>query len=485
MPSSPPRDSASNNGSGQGDRAPLLPPAAQREVDEVPKGRSLFSDWWLWELLATCTSINSVISFLSTISKLCIISAVSAAISQSLLIPLGNLFDPFLQQVVTYPNRLVPSKDIPEIARSNAYAAKSDEGLPLPSVVDLSMKAAIYNGIFDIKDNADAGIAHTCSTGDCTWNHFASLAVCSQCVNITSHVKKECANGKCHRLSLPDGPVLSGLGGQINSSMTRISSDLHRIAPSVLRFSVLVSKEVTDARHAFALECSMFYCVGIYNASIAKGVPKQRMLASWRNDSASIGTQSDLVFHPPDSFDGQFNRTGPFKVTHLAASAINSFMTGIFTGAGGMNSSGSAFSSDVMQALYDTINITARVENLATAMTNSIRGQDDHQSNPAYGTAWSSETYVHVRWAWFAFPAGLLLLSAVFLCGVMIETAQREILVWKASNLALLFHGRNLDLSSPGKRPVTRLSAMTAKARIMKVKLTKTSNLWNLAQDRQ
>ncbi|KAL8951866.1 MAG: hypothetical protein Q9222_002172 [Ikaeria aurantiellina] len=371
------------------------------------------------------------------------------------------------------------------MVRSRAYAAKSDEGLPLPSVVDLSMKAAIYNGVFDIKDNADAGITHTCSTGDCTWDKFASLAVCSRCVNITSLVEKECTNKKCYRLSLPDGPVLSGLGGQINSSVTSISSELQSTEPSVLRFSTLISKKVTDPHYAFALECSMFYCVGIYNATVANGIPKQRMLASWRNDSARLGTQSDLVFNPPASFASQVNHSGPFSVTHLAASAINSFMTEIFTGAGGINNSGSAFSSDVMQALYDTTNITARIENLATAMTNSIREQDDHHSNPAHGTAWSSETYVHVRWAWFAFPAGLLLLSAIFLCGVMLETAHREILVWKSSNLALLFHGQNLDLSSPGNRPVTRLSGMTAKASIIKVKLSRASNAWNLAQDGQ
>ena len=50
------------------------------------------------------------------------------------------LFDPFLQQAVVYPDRLVASNKIATIVRAQRYQARSDEGLPLPSVVDLSMK---------------------------------------------------------------------------------------------------------------------------------------------------------------------------------------------------------------------------------------------------------------------------------------------------------------------------------------------------------
>ena len=54
------------------------------------------------------------------------------------------LFDPFLQQVVVYPDRLVASDHkVATIARAQRYQARSYEGLPLPSVVDLSMKVVI------------------------------------------------------------------------------------------------------------------------------------------------------------------------------------------------------------------------------------------------------------------------------------------------------------------------------------------------------
>lgn len=56
------------------------------------------------------------------------------------IVVLMLLFDPFLQQVVVYPDRLVTADKASTIARAQRYDAHSYEGLPLPSVLDLSMK---------------------------------------------------------------------------------------------------------------------------------------------------------------------------------------------------------------------------------------------------------------------------------------------------------------------------------------------------------
>ncbi|KAL8722941.1 MAG: hypothetical protein Q9225_000633 [Loekoesia sp. 1 TL-2023] len=348
------------------------------------------------------------------------------------------------------------------------------------------MKAAIYNGVFDIKDNADNGITHTCSTGHCSWQDFSSLAVCSRCVNVTSYLERRYTDGKCDWLGLPNGPALSGQGRQINSSVTDTSSELHGLEPSVLRFSSLVSKEIRNFDRVLAHECSMFYCIGKYAATVTDGIVEQRMLASWRNDSARLDNASDLILQPPVEFTNQSGQPITFKVSHIAAAAINTFLSSMFTGSGSVNDSGSVFSSDTMQALYDTSNITQRIDNLATSMTNNIRGQDDHVSGPACGIAWTSETYVHVRWAWFAFPATLILIAAFFLLGIIFETSFRDILIWKSSNLALLFHGRGLNLSSPSERPVNTLSAMNTRATNIKAELLETSQGgWQLTQEGQ
>ena len=346
------------------------------------------------------------------------------------------------------------------------------------------MKAAIYNGVFAIGNEAQHGVDHTCRTGNCTWPEFSSLAVCSQCEDITSLIRKDRDNKGGYILSLPNGPSLSGLlGGQINSSVTNISSTLDMIQASVFRFSSLVSRRVNHSDDAFAIECAMWYCVQSYKTYVEDSVFYQKILSSWRNDSATLALRSDLFYDVPTTERPTVASNSTYRVAFLAAEALNSFMSNTFTGSGGLNKTGSAFSSDVQQALYNTMNIPARINNLAIAMTNNMRQQNDSLDNPIHGITWKSETYVHVRWAWFSYPAAVAVLAVIFLIGSIIETAHREILVWKGSNLALLFHGRDIDLTNPPLVKVNKLSRMSDIARNVQIKLVQTLDKdWKLVQ---
>lgn len=152
-------------------------------------------------------------------------------------------------------------------------------------------------------------------------------------------------------------------------------------------------------------------------------------------------------------------------------------MSNAMTGHGGINPSGpgSAFSSDVVHALYNTKDHPRSIENLATSMTNNIRQQKDSGSSPVEGVAYRTETYVHVRWAWFAYPATVLALSLLYLLGTIMESTNRDIPIWKTSNLALLFRGHGLDLNRRDAVPVNTLSAMTDVAKNIDVELIQTS----------
>ncbi|KAL9043364.1 MAG: hypothetical protein Q9214_003446, partial [Letrouitia sp. 1 TL-2023] len=392
------------------------------------------------------------------------------------LVILINLFDPFLQQVVIYANRQIPSDKIPTIVRSRVYEARSYEGLPLPSVVDLSMKAAIYSGIFNIQDKADRDVEHTCSTGSCTWDKFSSLAVCSSCTDISPYIQRRCNKDGCDSFTLPNGPTLSGPGNHINVTVTNISANFYDIQPSIIRFSSLESTSNTDnSKIQVATECIMYYCIQNIVASVTDGVMRQNVLSSWRNDSATPSTTSDLFLKPPASFTNQTGEeTKTFKVTQLAATAMKSFMSDTFNGSGGFNDSGPTFFSDVIQALYKTDNLTALIDNLSHSMSNNIRQQNDTTPN-VNGTAWRTETFVQVRWAWFSFPATLVLASLFFLGVSIWDTARRDVLVWKASCLALLFQGRTLDLTGCDNDPVNQLSEMSKVAAKIKVELEQTS----------
>ena len=402
----------------------------------------------------------------------------------SIIVILTQFFDPFLQQAVVYPDRLVPSEVSPIIVRTDRYEARSLEGLPIPSIIDLSMKAAIYRGVFNMRDRAEQDLVHTCPTGNCTWSSFTTLAACNRCDDITNKIEKVCDNNESCVLSLPNGPMLSGYGDQINSSITNISSSLKEIQPSIFKFSSLKSQKVDGSDHASAMECAMWYCVNTYTATVVDGVLTEDILSSWRNDSATPSLSSDLIYHPPISSTNSTTNFSDFRVAHLAATSMNNFVSRLFTGSGEVNSSGSMFTSDTIQALYGTDNLTALIDHLAIAITNNIRQQNDSVSSSNWrGTAWTSQTYVHVRWGWIAFPVILVVLSSALLLGTITETKYRDVMVWKSDNLALLFHGRGLELDSLDDTPVNKLSEMTEKAKEIRVELTQgPSKAWNFVE---
>ena len=253
----------------------------------------------------------------------------------------------------------------------------------------------------------------------------------------------------------------------------------------MVRFSSLISKGMNESNDVLAWECALSYCVNTYFASVTNGNIEQNVERTWRNNSASYSQGSDLIYNPPQSIINITANASSFRVASLAASAMNSFMTETFSGSGGINSSnsGSAFSSDVIHALYDTKDYSKRIENLAASMTNNIRQQNDSGSAPFEGNAYETETYVNVRWTWFAYPATVLALSLVYLLGTIIESRNRDISIWKSSNLALLLQGQELELSKSGQMPVNTLSEMTEMAKDIEIELVQTrSGDWKLVQ---
>lgn len=319
----------------------------------------------------------------------------------------------------------------------------------------------------------------------CTWQSVSSLAVCSKCINITSYVETSCSASGCYEVSLPGGPILSGFGRQINSSVTNISPELEEIEASVVQFSFLISNREKNSDDAVAWECLLSYCVNKYSTSVTDGVVHQEIEESWRNNSATLAQDADLLYKPPDSISENTADSSTFRVTSLAAKALNSFMSETFTGSGYIDTSGSnsGFSSDVIHALYDIKDHSKRVENLAISMTNNIRQQNDGGSGPSSGIAFETETYVKVRWAWFSYPATVVIIALLYLIGTIFETTRRDVAIWKSSNLAMLFHGRNMVLEDPDPIVVSKISQLGERATGIELELLQTSEQdWKLVQ---
>jgi hypothetical protein len=111
--------------------------------------------------------------------------------------------------------------------------------------------------------------------------------------------------------------------------------------------------------------------------------------------------------------------------------------------------------------LYQPDNITATMHTIAHNMTVALRanntiGQELNAGNftnkgfrnmvgstyQVIGTEYIQAVHLRVRWAWFSFPAALLLIAAVILFHTIWESRPRTMGVWKNNPLALLLNTR-------------------------------------------
>ena len=305
-------------------------------------------------------------------------------------------------------------------------------------------------------------------------------------MDISENIERSCNSTGCFRFSLAGGPSIFGSGGQINNSVTTISSELSEVEASILQFTSLYVPNTTSADEAKAWECALYYCINEYQAIVEDGSFLQSVRKTWRNDSASHTQEGDLIFNPPSSFINITADSSYFYVENLAAKALNSFISDALIGSGGIRdpASGSqSFSSDIIHAFFEADDISERIDNLAVSMSNNIRQQNSSGSNPFQGTAWGSQTYVHVRWAWLAYPLTVLSISLISLALTIFQTDRFEVNVWKSSTLALLFHGQHIQLSDDKDMPANTLSRMTHKSSHLHVELVKSADeRWNLLQ---
>ncbi|KAJ5479208.1 hypothetical protein N7530_004717 [Penicillium desertorum] len=189
---------------------------------------------WRW------ISLNTLLSWLSTVGKGCIAFPLSAGLSQLKWVwfaqrkrPLSDLrvfdnasrgiygsvellwalrmrhfavlgaiavllavgFEPFVQNLVHYsPDLIVDASQISRLANTTDYSSLG----PLRSgagnyYIEPTFKGNIYNSIFSTDPRRPWAIPqYMCPTGNCTWDPIASLAVRAICSNVTSSIKKRC-----------------------------------------------------------------------------------------------------------------------------------------------------------------------------------------------------------------------------------------------------------------------------------------------------
>jgi len=98
------------------------------------------------------------------------------------------------------------------------------------------------------------------------------------------------------------------------------------------------------------------------------------------------------------------------------------------------------YSPPVMQALWESKNLTSAFANLAESITIEMRkNSDDHPT--LSGSLGTLETHLNVRWPWITLPVFCACVSLFFLVISIWEAHMDETPLWKSSSMATLYHG--------------------------------------------
>ncbi|KAI9738733.1 MAG: hypothetical protein M1834_008238 [Cirrosporium novae-zelandiae] len=472
-------------------------------------------------------TLNSLISFFGTISKSAMLVSVTEALSQlkwnrfsrrqhdlvelqeydnasrgpwgsSLLIIslrartlasvgagiiiLGLAVDTFMQAVVTYVARPTQIHGQGILPRASGYFMHDNDSMGLQTI-DLTMKAAIYNGIYS-SDISSIDFSPSCDSGNCTWPKYSTLAISSQCADVTNHISQNCSDVTKCPARLPDGPLLHvfyylnvttyDMWGNQTLAFKNIPN---RLLDFVTMYSPSSFNNASDVK---AFECILYFTVNSYSGTTMTNGVLSENGTTWYPKEAFLDDASTWEFDSPSESSG----TGEDSHFEIAASSLVGFWSifpDLFNGTVyGSPASPPFYSSDTMQAFRSSAESLGRMQklftNLATSMTNNIREEGGANST---GTAWKTETYIHIRWQWLILPVSLLMLSLVFLIITMLVSNKQNIPVWKSSQLALLFHGLTPEYRAKTDHENANLDLITEMedfAKKIRVKLMQTED---------
>lgn len=138
----------------------------------------------------------------------------------ALITVLGLAHEPFFQQILTYPERLVPE------GQSLTWAATTFISEDTPIIRDFSsgtrkdpsLNMAV-EAVFSTSGNAIQSSASRCSTGTCTWPAYLTLGVCHECKDVSHSLQYTCQNHTSMRTTQGATLAVNPCGFHLNDTL--------------------------------------------------------------------------------------------------------------------------------------------------------------------------------------------------------------------------------------------------------------------------
>ncbi|TDZ32366.1 hypothetical protein C8035_v012476 [Colletotrichum spinosum] len=498
--------------------------------------------------------INALISALATVSRSALVVAISAAISQrqwvrlndghhpladlemhdnasrgpwgslSLLFSLGwrnasdavslgalitvltLAMDPFIQQIATFESAPAPfgtsnisSRIIFETGVNSTDGTVFHQGfVQAPG----TFSPHVYQGLYFHGDLGDTTLRNVLqlhprsSGGNVSFGISESLAVCSECANVTDILEppekspdgadfcKE--DGTCWSWSLPNdvgtGWTRASVRGT-NVLALRTSQNTVRLDTSdrltILNLTAIMPGwEVTSLNEknqpdevvgirGQAQECMLYWCVNEYESRLGAGIFNETILSSFSRGVVESepysrifsikppASNSSLFLHNSEDYGNYPSRwiNGTFLVNLDAHGLIQRSLEDLFDGYATTLELYPEWAPIAGNpALVRVYNKARRhdppnmpqfdmqdiLDAIALGMSTVLRMPDPtHEGTDALQSVWATETVmqvvVRVRWAWIILPAALQLATYVFFCHTVVLSRRRKLHNWKSS----------------------------------------------------
>jgi hypothetical protein len=407
-------------------------------------------------------------------------------------------FEPVIQQAIVYPSRNV-TVGIAEIPRLGYWNRDFDS----------SFKVAAYDALlgFNLSKTASA-ISPTCTTGNCSFPDYSSLAFCSQCVDVSSYLSLSsgdpqiayalasfgCSQYTAYNATSINGTCPSKITAPNGLSLDYTAADTQTISPWVSRenglsvmntsYGSLISN-ILDAQtstYTFlgnfsmlartvprptAYDCVISACAKRYTAQVAGGQFRERVQATFSNASqinysvppynalvpSAGSTPVNLHFNLTTKIPANSSESGAdetFNIDYVSAGGFAAFLTQSLQGniVSTQNYSDGSFEPSFPSSDYLQGLWEHGIEKIPQTLDNLATAWTDNirrTGHPAQGTAMQARTFIHVQFLWLILPFALELLALIFFTATVLKTIHGDVPLWKTSSLAPLLYGPKIS----------------------------------------
>lgn len=418
----------------------------------------------------------------------------------AIIVILSVAIDPFIQLTVGQKTGVkFENNSNVQIAYAKRYSKElfeigdSDDGAEAP-MADLGMQSAVLEGLSQPSSWISQQTQRSCLSGNCTWDTFTSLAICSGCNDLTNRIEKiegiDTSSGRPSSLNyyrLPNN--LSGGGfttpmtayGTCNSNNTVSFTSFGTLVWSMTMMNFTMKEERTSSGNYSAIECGLWYCVNSYKSAVKNGnlteiiqpAPSKGEIGSWRpfrktkHDIGMFGLSPKTI----NSFPGEtYNGSEPaflvrrtdlqlgegFNLSQGAIYSIGNLLHDTFTiistptaqktflnayaSRSDRSSGGPNYYPPAMQSLYNSQDLEATFASLANSMTNNIRQNSDNHT-VITGKEGKYVVLIRVRGWFLTLPVILIFGGAVFLVVVLHYTHMSGMEFWGTNTLPIVALG--------------------------------------------